>query len=169
MAKFARAPGGSAVTVFEWMGQTIAFARTIGVQAPTPVAQTTPIHPLDARRPVELVTAQATTMGGVTLQLYDLFGEKVWARLANITNADGSTAIDLVDIFQAVAIQNSGKHPILISKRITPKGNRGPTLVENYYNCVVSTVEDDETITVGTMEVIKTINVNFTHTTWTTA
>lgn len=161
--KFARL-GGSAVTQFEWMGEVIAFAKQVSVQSPTPVGQTTPIHPLNHRHPVELITPLAATMGAIQLELTDLFGEKAWERLQVLAGSQ-----DIVEIFEAVAVQNAGDTPIYISKVITPKGNRGPVLRENYHNCVVSTVQDDETIQVGTMEVLKSISLNFTHSTWSTS
>jgi hypothetical protein len=158
--KFARL-GGSAVTQFEWQGDVIAFAKQVSIQSPAPVAQTVPIHPLNNRHPVELITPLAATMGSIQLELTDLFGEKAWERLKFLSGSQ-----DIVDIFEAVAVQNATNAPIFIAKVITPKGNRGGILRENYHNCVVSTVQDDETIQVGTMEVLKNILVNFTHSTW---
>jgi hypothetical protein len=111
-----------------------------------------------------LITPLAATMGTIELELTDLFGEKVWERLKFLTDST-----DIVDIYEKVAVQNAGDTPIFIAKVITPKGNRGPILRENYHNCVVSAVQDDETIQVGTMEVLKRLTLNFTHSTWSTS
>lgn len=167
--------GGSGYTVFAWdNGEAgsltpLGFARQVSHQSPTPVGPgTVPIHPMDEPYPVELITPMATTMGTVTLEFYELFGESVWIQLAGLsgTKADASDApVDLAGIFRAVA--NADK-PIRIVKfiREPKRGKRGGKVyTEEYNNCVVSQLMDGETIEVGTMEVLKQIVVNYTHVT----
>lgn len=164
--------GGSGFTTFLWENQIIAFARQVSIQSPTGVGPgTVPIHPLDRPYPVELVTPMAATMGGITLELYELYGANVWERLAGL-GSGGSGPVDLVGIFRAVA---NATRPIRIVKMIKPPRLRGALLAtssggskanyytEEYHNCVVSQVEDGETIEVGTMEVLKRMTVNYTH------
>lgn len=156
--------GGSAFTVFAWDNQPILFARQISHQSPAAVGPgTTPIHPMDTPYPVELITAQATTMGTVTLELYELYGSNVWERLRTLGRSDGQGPVDLAGIFQAVAARNK---PVRIFKYIRPPrlggGNMKP-YTEEYNNCVVSQLVDGETIEVGTMEILKTMVINYTH------
>src|SRR3954462_4057207 len=74
---------GSGFTAFLWDNKPILFARQISHQSPTPVGPgTVPIHPMDEPYPVELITPLAASMGTITLELYDLYGSKVWERLA---------------------------------------------------------------------------------------
>lgn len=165
--------GGSGYTVFAWdnggAGSLVplGFARQISHQSPTPVGPgTVPIHPMDEPYPVELITAMATTMGTVTLELYELFGEPVWVQLAGLsgTSTSGSDApVDLAGIFRAIA--NADKAIRIVKFIREPKrGARGGKVyTEEYNNCVVSQLMDGETIEVGTMEVLKQIVVNYTH------
>lgn len=159
--------GGSGFTVFAWMNKPILFARQISHQSPAPVGPgTVPIHPMDTPYPVELVTPMAATMGTITLELYELYGSNVWERLAGLAgdNGNGSNGpVDIVGIFKAVS--NMGQ-PITIFKYVRSPSIRGEpfkTYTEEYHNCVVSQVNDGETIEVGTMEVLKQMVVNYTH------
>lgn len=164
--------GGSGFTVFTWQGNPISFARQISHQSPAPVGTgTVPIHPLDSPYPEQLITAQAITMGTLVLELYELYGANVWERLAGLggnntangTNADSTHIVDLANIFKAVANDN----PIHIYRIIQPPNfgfSKGfPAYTQEFHNCVVSTLDDGETIEVGTMEVLKRITVNYTH------
>lgn len=158
---------GSTFTVFTWQDQPITFAQQITVQSATPVADTVPIHPLDSPYPVQLVTPMALTMGALTLQLYELYGAYAWEQL-KFLHGDagvGGTPVDLANIFQAVA---NSPNPIHIFRVIRPPRIRGRTMnpyTQEFHNCVVSSLDDGETITIGSMEVIKTLTVNYTHVT----
>lgn len=156
---------GSTFTVFTWQGQPITFAQQIQIQSATAVADVVPIHPLDSPYPVDLITPMALTMGQMTLQLYELYGAYVWQQLAGL-NGDagvGGVPVDLANIFQAVA---NSPNPIHIVRVIRPPRIRGANMApytEEFHNCVVSSLDDGETITIGSMEVIKTLTVNYTH------
>ena len=157
--------GGSGFTVFAWMNKPILFARQISHQSPAPVGPgTVPIHPMDTPYPVELVTPMAATMGTITLELYELYGSKVWERLAGLAGDNGNNGpVDIVGIFKAVS--NMGQ-PITIFKYVRSPSIRGKpfdTYTEEYHNCVISQVMDGETIEIGTMEVLKQMVVNYTH------
>lgn len=172
--------GGSGFTVFTWDNKPILFARQISHTSPTPVgAGTVPIHPLDEPYPVELITPQAASMGTLVLELYELYGAQVWERLAGYLGGDpnassaigfgdgvtgkGKGPVDIVGIFHAVA---NTKNPIRIIKYVKPPQIRGRTMkpyTEEYHNCVISTVQDGETIEVGTMEIMKQLVVNYTY------
>lgn len=157
--------GGSGFTVFTWDSHPILYARQISHQSPTPVGPgTTPIHPMDTPYPVELITPQATTMGTLTLELYELYGSNVWERLAGLGRNSGEGPVDLVGIFKAIA---TSENPVRIFKYIRPPLHGSKRLVdpytEEYHNCVVSQLVDGETIEVGTMEVLKQMVINYTH------
>lgn len=157
--------GGSAFTVFTWNSNPILYARQISHQSPTPVGPgTTPIHPMDTPYPIELITPQALTMGTLTLELYELYGSNVWERLdATLGRKSGEGPVDLAGIFQSMAARSD---PVRIVKYIRPpklSGAQHHAYTEEYHNCVISQVMDGETIEVGTMEVLKTMVVNYTH------
>lgn len=158
---------GSAFTVFTWAGNPIAFARQISTVSQAPVGTgTVPIHPLDETYPQELITAMALTMGEITLELYELYGAQVWERLQGLSKApDGNAPVDLAGIFMTVANTPS---PIMITRIVRPPMIRGKTMAAytlEFHNCVVSSIVDGETIEVGSMEVLKQMTVNYTHTT----
>jgi hypothetical protein len=170
---------GSGFTVFTWDNKPILFAQQISHSSPAPVsAGVVEIHPMDEPYPVELITPQAATMGTLVLDLYELYGAQVWERLASYLGGDpagtstvrsdsingqGKGPVDIVGIFKAVA---DSPNPIRIVKYVKPPTIRGKSMkpyTEEYHNCVISNVEDGETIAIGTMEIVKRITVNYTY------
>lgn len=157
--------GGSGFTSFFWQNQPIAFCRQLAHTPPTPVGPgPTPIQPLDEPYAIDIITPAAQTVGTLQLELYELYNRKVWDHLAII-----SGAIDIVNIMIKVAASAT---PIQIVKVIQPPtlgGQVGGTGQGKYFdifhNCVITAVEDGETIEIGTMEITKRISVMYTHTT----
>ncbi|MDB5280897.1 MAG: hypothetical protein JWR61_5852 [Ferruginibacter sp.] len=151
--------GGSGFTAFYWRTSPIGFCRQIAHTAPTPVGPgPTPIHPLDEPYAIEIITPAAQNIGTLTLELYELYNHKVWDALADIAGS-----IDLVNIFIRVAAL---KDPITVVKLIQPPTIRGinPTpYAERFHNCVITNVEDGETIEIGTMEITKRLTIAYTH------
>lgn len=165
--------GGSGFTVFKWQplkgdSKVIAFARQVSHTSPAPVGPgPVPIQPLDARRPVEIITPAAISMGELVLELYELYNQRVWEQLSIIANSR-----DLAQIFRKVA--NTGHEINLVKVIKPPKGvsksgtNASPQAShyqEVYHNAVITNVLDGEVIDVGTMEVLKQISVGYTHVT----
>lgn len=157
--------GGSGFSIFTWDPGTgpepIAFARQVAHTSPAPVGPgATPIQPLDERHPIEIITPVATGMGQLTLEIYELYGNKVWDKLKLLSDSQ-----DLVEIFQRVA---DTPNDIKMHKIVKPpKGSsiNGPYTSETYHRCVITNVQDGETIEVGTMEILKQVTIGYTHVT----
>jgi hypothetical protein len=151
--------GGSGFTTFRWRGQVIAFARQISHTSPTAVGPgAVPIQPMDAPKPLQIITPAASGMGTLVLELYELYGAQVWERLAGLEQT-----IDLVDIFRTQAAEAT---PITVTKFIKPPNlgtGKNEYYTEEYHNCVVTNVADGETIEIGTMEVLKQVTIGYTH------
>jgi hypothetical protein len=148
--------GGSGFTVFRWQKQPIAFARQVAHTSPAPVGPgAVPIQPLDEAHPIEIITPAAVGMGQLTLELYELYGGKVWDELSIIAGSN-----DLQVILRRVA---DTPDPIDLVKYVNPPlGSRVSQYFEVYHNAVITNVLDGETIEVGTMEVLKQITVGYT-------
>lgn len=172
--------GGSGFTIFTFGGQPLAFAQQVSETSPQPVAAPSAIHPMDEPYPVQVVTPAASSMGSVTLTLYELYNQKVWDRLAadvkgtatnpfanvgsNDINVGGGLfkgAVDLVDVFIRQAEYDQ---PLNLVKYIRPPvigGQTGTPYAEQYLGCVITNIIDGETIDVGTMEITKTVTVAY--------
>lgn len=153
--------GGSGITTFYWnqSDRPIAFARQIAHVSPAPVGPgAVPIHPLDELHPTEIITPIATSMGQITLELYELYNKTAWDQLSIIAGSS-----DLTEIFKAVA---DTPNDIKMYKIITPPRGAGANderRREIYHKCVITNVADGETIEVGTMEILKQVTVAYTH------
>lgn len=173
--------GGSGFTIFTFGGQPIAFAQQVSETSPTPVGPgPVAIHPLDEPYPVQVITPAASGMGSLTLNLYELYNEKVWDRLAadvggtnaspfggsssndiNTSNGVFDGAVDLVDVFIRQA-EYSGT--LNVVKYIRPPmigGRKGTPYAEQYHGCVITNIVDGEQVEVGTMEIIKQVTVAY--------
>jgi hypothetical protein len=156
MAQKVRVGGG--FTVFYWSNSTdpggvIGFADRVQVQAVTPVAQPVAVQPLNALRPLEIVTPRAHTYGVLTLTLTDLYNQAVWQRLAGLAKSN-----DIIQIMEYMASLNNG---VQITKYVEPPS--GNTYVETFYNCMIARVDDNEDIRIDTMVVNKDIEVWYTY------
>lgn len=167
---------GSAFTVFTWNNNVIGFAQQVAVVSPTPVGTgATPIQPMDTPYAIEIVTPAAQTIGTITVQMFEMYNRKVWEQLAGLAGAP-----DLVNIFIRVAAFGLGG--IQVAKVIRPPLLTGATPVnplsatdlsniaaggtsygEIYHNCVITNVQDGETIDIGTMFVAKQITLAYTY------
>lgn len=151
--------GGSAFTYFTWGTKVIGFARQVSHTSPEPVGPgPVAIQPLDARRPVQVVTPAAAGMGTVTVELFELYNRRVWEQLEAFTGAN-----DIVDIFQQMAAK---PNPIDMMKIIDPPtlaGDNGKPYAEVFHNCVITNVGDNETIEIGTMDIRKEITIAYTY------
>lgn len=156
MAQRVRVGGG--FTVFHWSNTTdpggvIAFADTVQVTGVQPVAAAQAIQPMNALRPVEIVTPRAHGNGVITLTLTDLYGQAVWQRLAGLANSN-----DIIDIMEYMASLDEG---VRITRYVEPPNQA--TYAETYYNCMIVRADDSETIRIDTMSINKEIEVWYTH------
>lgn len=160
--------GGSGFTAFYWNGQVIGFAQNVTVRSPSPVTNPVPIQPMDARYPLQIITPGAITEGYLDVGLLELYKTKVWDRLIKAAmGPDAAPANDLADVFFAMA---STSTPINAVKMIIPPQNlQGDAELkpygEIYHNCVITAIDDGETVDVRTMEIVKNVTIAYTHAT----
>ena len=149
---------GSGFTVFRYGGQIIAFAQEVRVGGPTPVADPVRIQPLNARRPLEILTPGAHSGGTLTMVLTELYNGAVWQHLSARLNG----AQDIVDIMRLQA-EIDPDPGITVERIINPPIPNQPQRKETYYGCIITRVADDETINIGAMQVDKEIDVAYTY------
>lgn len=146
--------GGSGWTTFSFRGTRLAWLQTLQDTAPAPVAQAQAVQPLDAQRPVEIVTARAVGPGTLRLTIFELWNANVWQQLPGLGNAR-----NLLEIFQTqVGLGNISCRKI-IRKPPPQAGFR----TKNYIGCVITDVDDGETINIGTMTLPKGITIMYSN------
>lgn len=165
--------GGSGFTSFWWMGQPIAFAQAVANQSPQPVAAPVAIQPLDQEYPMQILVPAAIGPGTLQVQLFELYGSKVWDTIMTITDSTSGVGTagqlpqynDLAQVFLRLSALGT---PINASKIVYPPnaGIRGGPKVrhfaELYHNCMITDIRDDENIQIGTMEVVKNMTIQYT-------
>jgi hypothetical protein len=132
------------------------------------------VHPMDEPYPVQVLTPAASGMGSLTLNLYELYNQKVWDRLAanvngkptspfggvdsNNINTSGGLFDGAVDLVDVIIRQAEYAHELYVTKFIRPPeigGRAGKPYAEQYHGCVITNITDGETVEVGTMEIVK--------------
>lgn len=145
--------GGSGYTVFAFKGQTMAYVRNISDNPPRPVGNVEPIQPIDHATPIEIVYPQAVGAGTLTVEFYDIWNTSVWSRLPGLENTN-----NLLDVFK----RQLSLGEITCQKIIkTPNGALRSRV---YHNCVITDINEGETIAIDTMSIPKRVTIMYTHT-----
>jgi len=148
--------GGSGFTVFSWRNNTIGWLQSVSDTAPRTVAPAKVIQPLDSTTPVEIVTAKAVGAGTLVLEVVELWNGPVWQELLGLDKAK-----NILDIFAAQLQILNG---ITCTKVIkTPDGN---WRTKTYSGCMITDVDESETVQISTMEFPKKITIQYTTATW---
>lgn len=166
---------GSGFTAFHWSGKLIGKAMQISHTSPQPVAAPEAIQPLDARYPRQIITPAAIGVGTLTLQRYETYNSKIWDDLMAALDASNPNGVntnklpiynDLAEVF--IRLANIGKG-ISATKLIFPPNKVQKTkkqyYADTYHNCVITDIRDDEQVEIGGMSSVKTMVIQYTHTT----
>jgi hypothetical protein len=159
--------GGSGFTAFYWNNKVIAFAQRVSVRSPQPVVNPSVIQPLDARYPIQVITPGAITEGYLEVELLELYNSKIWDAMIEAATGNESRANDLADVFYTMAAV--GQAISAVKMIVPPSALQGEQALkpygEIYHNCVITSINDGETIDVRSMEVVKGLTIAFTHAT----
>lgn len=148
---------GSGFTTFNYKGQPLAFLDGVVDSGQRPFGQGfEPIIPIGASYPVEIATSRVLDMGTLTCTVRELWNEPVWWQLTGLAGAE-----TIIDAWAALAADPGETTCQMIIK---PPGQ--PTWRSKvYHDCVVTAIEDGETVNVGALSVAKNITIAYTHTT----
>lgn len=147
---------GSGFTTFNYRGKPIAFLDQFQDSGQSPVANPEAIHPLDQRHPVEIATARAVDAGFITVTIRELWNAPVWQQLAGLEGTN-----DVVAVYERLAAEPSEVSCQMIIKPPGANFWRGKT----YHNCIVTRIDDSESVNIGTLSIAKTMTIYYTHTT----
>lgn len=145
---------GSGFTSFNYNGRPIAFLDSIVDSGQAPLgAGAEAIFPIGAEHAVEIATGRVIDVGTLVLRIRELWNEEVWEQLVGLAGAT-----DQVEVFRRMAAQGAITCQVIVK----PPG-ASAWRIRVYHGCVVTRIDDTETITVGALSVPKTITVTYTH------
>jgi len=142
---------GGGYTSFTYRRTPLAYAQMIQETGPQPVAQPQAVQPLDSEYPVEIAIPAALTAGTLQITFLELWNAEVWAQLG----AGFANAGDLLDVFKAQLAQGE----VTCTKTI--RNPNGSQRIITYQGCVVTNVQIDEMVQIGTMTIPKTITIMY--------
>lgn len=145
-----RVAGG--YTKFSFRNEDLAYVMVVTDNAPRPVAPPEPIHPLGERHPIEIAFPAAHGVGTLVVRFTEQWQSDVWQQLPGFEDA-----VDIVDVFS----RNLAVGAIECTKTITIPG--GGTRVVHYHGCVVTDINDSETVQLTTVTLPKDITITYTH------
>lgn len=141
---------GGGYTAFTYNGSPILYLDEIADTAPRPVAAPEVVQPLDSQYPIEVAFPKAAGAGTLVLRIREQWATNAWETIPGFAGTS-----DIVEVFQ----RNINSGGVQCMKVITgPNGvRRGFT----YIGCVVTDINDSETINIGTMTLPKTITLMY--------
>jgi len=147
--------GGSGYTTFTYNGALLGWMQVISDTAPQPVVAPHAIQPMDAATPVEIVTPGAVGAGVLQLTVYELWNAPAWTQLgfANTGN--------LLDVFNEQLRRGS----VQCVKHVVPPGQTA-VRSRRYEGCMITNVDESETVNIGTLEIPKSITMMYTAARW---
>jgi hypothetical protein len=148
---------GSGFTTFNYKGAPIAFMDTVADGGQPPFGQgAEAIIPIGARYPAEIATSRVLDAGTLALTIRELWNAPIWWQLAGLDGTD-----NIVDVWDRLALE-----PAEVTCQMIIKPPGSPTWRSKvYHDCVVTRIDDGETVTVGQLSVAKNITIWYTHTT----
>ena len=144
---------GSGFTVMSFQGTRLAYLRQVGDRTPQPVGQAEEIQPIDEETPIEIVTAQAVRGGVISLQFYELWNAPAWNQLPGFEGTN-----NILDVLKRQLTLGE------ITCRKIIKNPNGAYRTRLYHGCVITDVDEGETVTIGSMTLPKTIQIAYTRT-----
>lgn len=146
---------GSNFTTFRYSGKNIAYLESVNDSGQKPKSAAEAIHPLGYRHPIEWVTSRAIDAGSLTLTIREIWHEEVWQQMAGLAGAT-----DIIEVFEALARQTNY---VTCTKIITPPD--GNKYGKTYHRCIITGINDGESIDITKMSDVKTVTVGYTHVT----
>lgn len=158
---------GSAFTFLQWNNRILGYLQGVAETSPRPVAAPVAIQPMDAPYPLDIITPAAVTAGTLTGRFYERFGTKIWDELMDAlpgipAQAGQNRYNDLVSVFVALAAMPT---PVTSVRIIHPPVTAGAEVKpygDIYMNCKITDIRDDEDVSIGSMESVKTIVITYT-------
>jgi hypothetical protein len=148
---------GSGFTTINWMGQPIIWCDAFADTGQTLVgAGFEAVHPIGDRHPREIAVARAVSAGTLSITVRELWNEPVWWQLAGM-----SGTLDLISVYEAMASMPSAMTAQMLIKPPGQSTWRG----KNYHGLVITSIPDDETVTLGALTFPRVITAMYTHTT----
>jgi hypothetical protein len=147
---------GSGFTSFSYKNTVLAWLERVDDTGQDPGTQPEAITPLGQKYPIEIVTPRYLGMGTLTLTVRELWNAPVWWQLAGLEGTN-----DIISVFERLAEEPS---EVTCTMIIQPPGTttyRGKT----YHGCVVTNIDQRESIWIGALSVPRTLTVAYTHTT----
>lgn len=146
---------GSGFTTFNYRGQPIAFLESFTDTGQQPLSRYEAITPLGSRHPVEIATSRVLSEGSLTLTVRELWNGPVWQQLVGLAGTD-----DIVAIYERIAAE-----PASVTCQMVIRSPGGLVRGKTYHGCIVTGIDDSETVTIDRLTVPRTMTITYTHTT----
>lgn len=146
---------GSGFTTFNYRGQAIAFLEAFQDSGQQPLSNPEAIIPLGASYPVEIATGRVLNAGSLTLTIRELWNGPVWQQLQGLAGTN-----NIVDVYRAIAAD-----PAAVTCQMIIRSPTGIVRGKTYHNCVITNIDDSESVNIGALTVPRNMTVMYTNTT----
>lgn len=148
---------GSGFTALFYNQQPIAWLESFVDSGQRPLGQPAQsVHQLDVPHPVEIVTNYVLDSGTITASIRETWSKNVWEHLAGLEGTH-----DILDVFERL---RQSPDRVTCHSVIQPPNGRPPR-GKIYHGCVVTSIDDSDTVRIGELSVAKNITITYTHST----
>lgn len=148
---------GSGFTTLQYAGTNIAWLESFSDSGQA--VQGTPSEAIyelgNLRRATEIVTGYVLAPGRINATIRELWDRNTWEHLSGLAGTH-----NLIDVFDA--LRNRATSVTCQSIIRSPNGGvRGKV----FHNCVVTAIEDSDTVAISNLSVAKDVTIQYTHST----
>ena len=147
---------GSGFTTFEFNGHPIAWLDSLSDRGQAALSSPEAIYPLHARHAAEIAMTRVLGTGQLTLQVREAWNEEAWESI------HPTLFVGAKDIAEVYERQDELATKLTATMVIRPP-RASVYRVRTYHGCVVTAIDDSESLTVGALTVPRTITVAYTH------
>lgn len=148
---------GSGFTTLQYAGRDIAWldsfsdrGQTTNPQAYERIYELGPL-----RRPKEIVTPYVLNEGSITATIRELWDRETWEHLSGLQGTN-----NIIDVFEALR-----QAPSSVTCQSIIRAPDNTVRGKIYHNCIVTSIEEGDSVAIGNLSVTKSITITYTHAT----
>lgn len=147
---------GSGFTTLQYSGRDIAWLDSFSDSGQRTTVPTEIIYELGPlRRAKEIVTPYILAPGTITATIRELWDRETWEHLNGLSGTR-----NLIDVFDALR-----EAPASVTCQSIIRAPDNSVRGKIYHGCIVTAIEDGDSVSLGNLSVTKSVTIQYTHAT----
>jgi hypothetical protein len=147
---------GSGFTTLQYAGRDIAWLDSFSDSGQRTTVSTEVIYELGPlRRAKEIVTPYILSPGTLSATIRELWDRETWEHLNGLSGTR-----NLIDVFEALR-----EAPASVTCQSIIRAPDNSVRGKIYHGCIVTAIEDGDSVSLGNLSVTKSVTITYTHAT----